>query len=149
MKTRVGQKIKIRFPLNLYFQQLVGHDTDVKRINPFSFWRKYRMNYLETCWAINVVQYLECCLQIECQPVHFQQDNKFCTKSSQTITYRGVCWQKTFENKILVAQPSFELKYRGVTYRTRGIVAINANQAAIKSGLVISNNLAQITSRSK
>ena len=136
MKTKEEQKIKIRFPLGLYFQQLFDPDTYVKFINPFRFWLRYRINHLETCWKLNTVQYLERCRQIESQLEQPQQNNEAIKNFIQTGTYRGVPWEKTLQNTILISQPSFELKYRGVTYRTHGIVAINANKVEPKPSQV-------------
>ena len=52
--------------------------------------------------------------------------------------YRGVSWQNTHQNRIFVVQPSFELKYRGVTYSTNGItLPIDNNPVAIQPGLII------------
>ena len=133
MKTQEKQKIKINFPLSQYFQQLFASDIYVKFINPFSFWHRYRINHLEACWEINIVQDLERCHQIEWQPVGSYQDDKLSKNLSKTGKYRGVSWQKTPRNTIFISQPSFELKYRGVTYRTSGIAAVNLGKVATKS----------------
>ncbi len=137
MKTQEQRKIKINFPLGRYFQQLFASDIYVKFINPFSFWRRYRINHLEACWEINIVQYLERCHQIEWQPVRSYQDDKPSKNLSKTGKYRGVSWQKTPQNTVLIFQPIFDLKYRGVTYLTSGIVAVNIGKVATKSRQVI------------
>ena len=140
MTIRGEQKIKVNFPISQYFQQLFCPDTYVKFINPFSFWRRYRINHLDNCWAINIVQYLERCRKVKWQPARPQQDNEEPIKNfTATGTYRSVPWEKTHQNTILIAliaQPIVELKYRGVTYRTSGIVAVNANKVEIKPSLV-------------
>ena len=144
MKIKEAKKSKISFPLGLYFQQLVFPDTYVKFINPFSFWRRYRINHLEDSWEFDIVQHLERSHQTEWQPVHSQQDLESIKNLLQTGTYRGVPWEKKPQNTILISQPSLELKYRGVTYRTNGIVAINANKVKIEPGSVTSNNSEKI-----
>ena len=68
MKIREEQKSRVNFPLRQYLQQLWGSERQVRCINPFSFWRRARINHLEACWAINIVQQLERCYQIEWQP---------------------------------------------------------------------------------
>ncbi len=136
MTIRGAQKIKVNFPINQYLQQLFCSDTYVKFINPFSFWRRYRINHLDNCWAINIVEYLERCRKIEWQPVRQHQDNEPIKNFIATGRYRSVPWEKTQQNTILIAQPILELKYRGVTYRTSGIVAVNANKVEIKPSLV-------------
>ena len=109
MTARERQKLKVNFPLKQYLQQLFVADTDLKFINPFSFWRRYRINHLETCWAINPVQHLERCYQIEWKPLPSQ---------AETVMNSSLPWEKTIQNTLLISQSSFELKYHGVTYRT-------------------------------
>ncbi|MGV2829364.1 DUF4278 domain-containing protein [Myxosarcina sp. GI1(2024)] len=143
MKANEERRIKISFPFSLYFQQLVCPNTYVKSLNPFSFWRRYRNRYLETCWEINLVRYLERCLKIEWQPVQQEreQDIELIRSFTKTGVYRGLPWKKTPQNTILIAQPSFELKYRGVTYRISGIMAINGNKLPIKPSQVSRDSL--------
>ena len=127
MKTKEEQKIKISFPLGLYLQQLFCPDIYVKFINPFKFWRRYRINHLEACWEINTVRYLERCRKIEWQPARQQQNNKPIKNFTEIDTYRCF-WENTPHNLILISQPSMKLKYRGVTYLTNRIVAVNASK---------------------
>ncbi len=136
MKAKEEQKIKISFPISQYFQQLFGPDFYVKFINPFSFWRRYRIDHLESCWEIDIVRYLERCYQIEEPATKSQPDNRP-KNFTETGKYRGLPWEKTPQNMILISQPSFELKYRGVTYRTSSIVAIDADKIEIKPDLLI------------
>ncbi|GAB4532785.1 MAG: hypothetical protein Tsb0014_17580 [Pleurocapsa sp.] len=136
MTIKEEQKIKVNFPISQYFQQLFSPDLYVKFINPFRFWRRYRINHLENCWAIDTVQYLECCRQIEWQPTIAQQDNEPIEKITEIAIYRGVLWENTPQNTILISQPSMKLKYRGVSYCTSNIVAINTNKIEIKPGSV-------------
>ncbi len=153
MTIREEKKIKVNFPISQYFQQLFDPDLYVKFINPFNFWRRYRINHLENCWAINIVQYLERCRQIEWQPgrsrsdllrsprsasasLRSQRDTEPIKNFTEIGTYRSVPWEKTPKNTIFISQPSMKLKYRGVTYRTSNIVAVNTNKIEIKPGLV-------------
>lgn len=139
MTIKEEQRIKVNFPLSKYFQQLFSPDIYVKFINPFSFWRRYRINHLETCWAIDIVQRLERCRQLDSLPTRLPLDYASIKASGKIGTYRSVPWEKTARNTILINQPSFELKYRGITYRTNNIRAINTNKAKIKPGLVASD----------
>jgi hypothetical protein len=63
MTTQDRKPIKISFPIGLYFEQLFSADTYVRFINPFGFWRRYRINHLETCHELDPVQYFERCYQ--------------------------------------------------------------------------------------
>ncbi|MDJ0569853.1 MAG: hypothetical protein QNJ53_12500 [Pleurocapsa sp. MO_192.B19] len=65
MTTTEKRPTKISFPFGLYLRQLFSADTYVRFINPFSFWRRYRINHLETCGELDTVEYLERCHQIK------------------------------------------------------------------------------------
>lgn len=117
MNKRQTKGIKISFPFGLYFEQLFSNDTYVKFINPFSFWRKYRIEHLESCHELNTVRYLENCHQLEWQPLKLS--NSDISNSSQKSTDTS--------NAIFVFEPGIELKYRGVTYRNKKIVSVNVN----------------------
>ncbi len=159
MTIREEQKIKVKFPISQYLQQLFCPDTYVKFINPFNFRRRYRINHLETCWEIDIVQHLERCRQIEWQPaqqrtaslrgasllrsprsaeakLRSQLHTKPIKNLTEIATYGGLPWEKTPQNTILISQPSMKLKYRGVTYRTSNIVAVNTNKIEIKPSVV-------------
>ncbi len=122
MNKRQTRAIKISFPFGLYFEQLFSHDTYVKFINPFNFWRKYRIEHLESCRELNTVRYLENCHQLEWQPLKLP--NSSIGNSSQKLTDTS--------NAIFVFEPGIELKYRGVTYRTQKIVSVNVNINSLK-----------------
>jgi hypothetical protein len=128
MKTKAAP-IKLNFPFGLYFQQLFCSDIYVKFVNPFSFWRKYRIAHLETCWELNVVRYLEGCYQLEWQPATPQ--------FPPTDTYQNV---------ILISQPRLELKYRGVTYSISGLSAIKISQVKTHPSQMILDQLAILPS---
>lgn len=74
MKAKKERKTKISFPLGLYFQQLIYPNTYVRTIDPFTFWHRYKIKHLETCWEINLVSYLERCRKLEWQPSLQQQE---------------------------------------------------------------------------
>ena len=135
MNSQEKSTIKIKFPWGLYFQQLFSADIYVKFINPFDFWRRYRIDHLESCRAINIVERLEYCLQIKYQPT--QSDKKLLKNSSKISLYQGLIWEKKPQNIIMMIQPSFELQYRGVTYFTGSMVGINANKLAINQSSII------------
>ncbi|WP_186376285.1 hypothetical protein, partial [Hyella patelloides] len=142
------QKTKISFPFRLYFQQLFATDIYVKFINPLSFWRRYRINHLETCREIDTARYLEGCNQLEWQSKKLP-NHKSSKSISKISTERNISWKNTAQNKVLISQPSFELKYRGVTYRSNRIVAVNANQIEIKSELLTSDSAKQLPRSNK
>ena len=58
MNTGEKRATKIIFPFGLYLKQLFLADTYTICINPFRFWHKYKINYLETCFELDTVQYL-------------------------------------------------------------------------------------------
>lgn len=55
---------KISFPLALYLKQLFFADIYVRFINPFNFWRRYKIAILETCRQLDTVKYLEHCYKL-------------------------------------------------------------------------------------
>ena len=129
MILRDKHKIRVNFPLRQYFQQLFEAKGYVKFINPVSFWRRYRINHLEACWAINIVQQLEQCYQREWQPGRARahrgngagQDFELRKNSTEIVTEGGLPWKKTAQNAILMPQPRMKLKYRGVIYQTSNL----------------------------
>jgi hypothetical protein len=131
MKTQAVHPIKLRFPLYLYFQQLFTPDLYVKFINPFSFWRRYRINHLETCWEFNLVRHLENCRKIDLQPKNFQQPTAT-DKITVTSIFRGLPWEKNPKNTILITQPTIQLKYRGVIYHIDLILGIDIDRIKTK-----------------
>jgi hypothetical protein len=132
MKIQKVQQIKLRFPLHLYFQQLFTPDLYVKFISPFSFWRRYRINYLETCWEFNWVRHLENCRKIDWQPEIFQKVSSSGKRPLTSIS-RGLLWEKTPKTTILIAQPTIQLKYRGVTYYINQRLDIDINSVKTQS----------------
>ena len=126
-KDREIPKRKISFPFLLYFKQLFAANIYVKFINPFDFWRRYRINHLEKCREINTIQDLENCYKVELQSKKLQNNEFFFPKNVYEIDLS--------KNKILVSQASVKLKYRGVAYYTSRIVVFNVNQVVGKSDL--------------
>ena len=87
MTIREKQRPKVNFPVIKYFQQLFASESYVKFINPFRFWRRYRINHLEACFSINLVQYLERCYQLEYLPVQPQVNPDFLKNLSKIPIY--------------------------------------------------------------
>jgi hypothetical protein len=141
MNTRETRPVKISFPFRLYFEQLFFHDTYVRFINPFSFWRQYRIKHLESCRELNTVQYLESCHKLEWQS--WKLSHSSINENSLKISTLSTSFEQKTSNTIFVLQPSIELKYRGVTYRTKKIVSVNISSVQVEPGLLQPNNFAQ------
>lgn len=142
MTTKETRENKISFPFDLYFKQLFSTDSYVRFINPFSFWRRYKIEHLESCREFSTVQYLERCHQIEWQwsKLLAPQKNKRCPKlpSSEYLSLK----QET-RNTMFIIRPSIKLKYRGVTYHTPEIIGININNLKIDPSSVEVNDIQQ------
>lgn len=141
MTIREKPQKKISFPFGLYFKQLFSTDTYVRLINPFSFWHKYRNNYLETCCQLDTVEYLECCHQIEWRRAKLLAHQK--TRNFTESSLSCFPFEQIEPNMIFIVQPSIKLKYRGVTYQTKKILGININHVKIDSNLVNINSVKQ------
>lgn len=101
---------QIKFPFLLYFKQLFAANIYVKFINPFSFWRRYKINHLETCLEFDTIRHLETCQHLKLQ------SKKLHNIDSIKLTKPKIDKNNILPNKILIAQPIVKLKYRGVTY---------------------------------
>lgn len=128
MKVREEGKISIKFPIQKYFNQIFSNSAYVTIINPFKFWRRYRIEHLESCYQYNLVRFLECCRRKECQPDKPNQENN----SICSVKYRNLPFNQQNQNVILISQPNFELKYRGVSYRSNSIYMSNQTGIEIK-----------------
>jgi hypothetical protein len=138
MNTKKARQIKVNFPFSLYFKQLFAQDTYVRFINPFSFWRRHRIKYLETCCELNTVQYLENCYNLEWQSsksigyrnnVSFKEISSFSQVSAQQISL----------HKIIIVIPNVELEYRGVAYHPKETLNININNVEFVPGIFEQN----------
>ncbi|WP_036477864.1 DUF4278 domain-containing protein [Myxosarcina sp. GI1] len=138
MKLQATKKHDISFPFKLYWRQLFSSHQYVKFIDPFSFWHRYKIDHLETCWELNPVLFLERCYRLDCQPKRqvTVPTSNFTTRGM----YRGVPWEKTPQNTVLISQPSWQLKYRGVTYHVNGIFKLNTNKITSDSSQNSANN---------
>ncbi len=134
MNTKETRPVKISFPISLYFKQLFSHDTYVRFINPFGFWRRYRIQHLETCHELDIVEYLERCHQLKWQAS--KAINCGNTKFTEIFLSSHFPVQQLPPNAILIIQPSIKLKYRGVTYQTKKILSININNVQFEPGIV-------------
>lgn len=141
MTTINKRATKISFPFGLYFKQLFATDTYVKFINPFNFWRKYKINHLETCREFNLVKYLERCYRREWRSPKLS--NFKINKNSTAISTYNHFLFKPAPNTTLIFQPSTKLKYRGVTYYTKETLIVNINNVQLDPGLVEPNSLQQ------
>lgn len=128
MKKEDKQQIRLHFPLGFYLKQLFSNNTYVRYINPFSFWRRYKINHLETCHELNIVQYLEHCYQLNYTNIYANSSLKLAV------------------NIVIYPLPQIELKYRGVIYYTEDTISININLVEINSCLVESSSFQQASS---
>lgn len=128
MNTEEKRLIKINFPLALYFKQLFAADTYVRYINPFSFWRKYKINHLETCCELDTIKYLERCYRLQERSPRLSNINK----NAEYIN-NLVCapYKQTDLNTIYISRPIVLLKYCGVTYLIQDIYNISISCAKI------------------
>lgn len=125
--------IKFSFPFSLYFKQLFSDNTYVRFINPFSFWRRYRVSHLETCRELNTVQYLESCYRAEWHSAKALKLEKN-TDYKDTLTNNPIGRGKS--NTIHIFQPRIKLKYRGVSYYIQNALSIDIKTIKVNSDLV-------------
>jgi HSP20 family protein len=138
MNTKEARQIKVKFPFSLYFKQLFAQDIYVRFINPFSFWRRHRINHLETCCALNTVQYLENCYHLErrsSKSIGYRNNQNY----KEISSYGQVPAQQISLHKIIVVIPSVELKYRGVDYCKKETSSININNVEFVPGIFEQN----------
>ena len=122
--------IKFSFPWSLYFRQLFAADTYVRFINPFNFWRRYRIKHLEKCSELDLIEHLERCYQKKCP----QRKTRNCkTQSNQRVYPEKVNYPESIYKQIFIVQSSENLKYRGVEYQKPKIVSIYFDRIAINS----------------
>ena len=134
-----GEKlpIKIAFPFSLYLKQLFSTDPYVRYINPFSFWRRYKINHLETCHELNTVQYLKRCYQLDSQ---LAKSTKILLDRGYVDTLTNSLLKQAEFNTIYISQPWIELKYRGVSYYSKDVFSININLIEIDPNVVQLNS---------
>ena len=137
-ETKVAQKTKIIFPLRAYLKQLLATNIYVKFLNPWRFWRKCRIEHLETCLKFDEISYLEDCYQLDFLSNRFGESQTLKSDRKTTAKQNGSN-QNLSSNIILISQPSFELKYRGITYHKHKIVAVTLDSTKIELNLSISN----------
>jgi hypothetical protein len=138
MDAKEARQIKVNFPFDLYFKQLFAQDTYVRFINPFSFWRRHRINHLETCCKLNTVQYLENCYHLgrrSSKSIDYRNNQSFNEISSSS----QVPAQQMSLHKIIVVIPRVELKYRRVDCCKQESSSININNAEFVPDIFESN----------
>ena len=137
MNAEEKRAIKISFPFGLYFKQLFSTYTYAKDINPFSFWRRYKIDRLEACHELNTVRHLENCLQLDYQAIKH-------TNIGSAIDYTDASMYSLLpqarSNTIYISQPRIELKYRGVSYFVRDISNIDVHVIKIDPSIVRLNS---------
>ncbi len=149
MNTEEKRLIKFSFPFSQYFRQLFSADTYVRFINPFSFWRRYRIDHLETCRELDTVQYLESCYQAEWRSRKTHSRRRSAKVSSignnrddrDTITNNLLDQRKL--NTVYISQPRIKLTYRGVSYYTQDVLRMNIKIIEVDPSTVQPNNLEQ------
>ncbi len=125
--------VKISFPFGQYFQQLFAADTYVRFINPFSFWRRYKIEHLETCRELNTVQYFENCHQLDWQS---SRATNIRINGDYTGTLNDILTKQSELNRIYISQPSIKLEYRGVSYYAKDVLSMNISVVQIDPSLV-------------
>lgn len=147
MNTEKKRLVRISFPFELYFKQLFSADTYVRFINPFSFWRRYRINHLEICSELNIVEHLEHSYRLKWQLPRLTNPKQ---SKDYTDSLDNSLLKQTELNTIYISQPNIRLKYRGVSYYTRDVLSMNvkaiempATSFAIDPSLVKLHNFEQ------
>jgi HSP20 family protein len=145
MDAKEARPIKVKFPFNLYFKQLFAQDTYVRFINPFGFWRRYRINHLETCCELNTVQYLESCYNQK-----WRSSKSIGDRNNQNLKDISPCGQVPAQqislHKIIVVIPRVELKYRSVNFCKQETPSININNVELVPGISEQNIKAELES---
>ena len=144
--------IKFSFPWGLYFKQLFSADTYVRLINPFNFWRRYRLEHLETCSELDLIGHLERCYQKK----YPQTKTKNCRIRPDPEVHKNLAnsEESTLCKQLFIIQSSENLKYRGIEYRKPKIVGIYFDRTALDSNsselncLFINNINSDLKSRS-
>ena len=122
--------IKFSFPWGLYFQQLFAADTYVRFINPFNFWRRYRIEHLEKCSGLDLIEHLERCYQKKCP----QTKIKNCRiQANRTVYPVKLNSPESICKQLFIVQSSENLKYCGVEYQKPKIVGIYFDRIALNS----------------
>lgn len=140
MNREEKQPIKISFPLALYFQQLFAANTYVRYINPFSFWRKYKIDHLEICRQLNTVEYLEHCYRLKSRSPRLPNANKY---SEYIDSWVFIPYRQTDSNTLYISQPIVLLKYRGVTYCIKDIYNVKIDCIRIDAPTIKLNSYEQ------
>lgn len=128
MNIKEGRKTTIKFPIQKYFKQIVPSFDYVTFINPFKFWHRYKIDHLEICYEYNLILFLERCLKTEHQSVTQNSENNSISWEKD----RGLSSNQQNHNAISISQPNYELKYRGVNYRSNSTYLLNQTTAACK-----------------
>ena len=129
-------KIKFGFPWNLYFRQLFATDAYVRFINPFNFWRRYKIEHLETCSELDLVEHLERCYQKKCPQTKSDVFGTAIANRQIDLdykNYRNDIQKPRLSKTFFIVQSSENLKYRGVEYQKPKIVGIYFNCIASDS----------------
>ena len=128
MKVREEGTTTTKFPVRKYFRQIFSNSSYVTIINPFKFWRKYRVEHLENCYEYNLTLLLERCQKKEClsSKPDWENDSVWWKKC------RTLPFEQQNRNAIVISQPNYELKYRGVSYCANSIYISNQTGIDLK-----------------
>lgn len=148
MATRPTKPTTISFPWNLYLRQLFSPDTYVKFINPFNFWRRYRIDHLETCRERDIIQHLERCYHKQARTPKSSRIPKD-QQAKETDDLDRLSPAQPSPQILLVVRPKIKLKYRGVAYDFREVVGIQIANTAIDPKLVMEDSSASMTNLNK
>ena len=141
MATRPTKPTTIGFPWNLYLRQLFSPDTYVKFINPFNFWRRYRIDHLETCHERDIIQHLERCYH---KPARTPKSSRTVKdqQTAETDDLGHLSSPQPSPQILLVARPKIKLKYRGVAYDFKEVVGMQIANAALDPQVTIDDKSA-------
>ncbi|MBE9045492.1 hypothetical protein IQ255_13960 [Pleurocapsales cyanobacterium LEGE 10410] len=135
--------VKMSFPFGQYFEQLFAADTYVRFINPFGFWRRYKIEHLETCRELDTVKHFENCHQLDLQSARSMNLGSNGSNEDYTGILNNILTEQSESNRIYISQPNIKLKYRGVSYYAKDVLSMNITVVQIDPASVQTNNFKQ------
>ena len=141
MATRPSKPTTISFPWRLYWQQLFSPNVYVKFISPFNFWRRYKIDHLETCRERDIIGHLQRCYHQQAR----MPKSSHTAKDSQIAENDSLGHLSPVQPSpqiLLIVRPKIKLKYRGVAYDLKEVMGIQIAKASVAPPLVTEDDTA-------